>query len=155
MGRGFVESLMGAVVLAVAGVFLAFALSQSDLGAVKGYNLSVSFASIGGLTSGGDVRINGIKVGTVLDEKISPEDFAAQVKFSLRPDIHLPDDTVASISSEGLLGSKFLKLDPGRSKVLIAEGGTVSKTKNAESLEDQVGKIIFLATDSGKAPAAK
>jgi phospholipid/cholesterol/gamma-HCH transport system substrate-binding protein len=154
MGRTFVETLMGAVVLAVAGIFLAFALSQSDLGVVKGYSLHAAFASIGGLTNGSDVRINGIKVGTVLDQKIAPDSYEAVLTLSIRPDIHLPDDTVASISSEGLLGEKFLKLDPGHSKTMIAEGGAIANTKNSQSLEDQVGRIIFLATEGGK-PAEK
>ena len=150
MGRTFVETIMGALVLAVAGIFLAFALSQSDLGVVKGYQLHAKFASVGGLTNGADVRINGIKVGTLLEQKISPDNFEAVLTFSIRPDIHLPDDSSAMIDSEGLLGSKFLKLEPGRSGNKLAEGGTIANVKNAVSLEEQVGKIIFLATDSGK-----
>ena len=141
---------MGAVVLAVAGIFLAFAMSQSDIGMVKGYTLSASFASVGGLSTGSDVRINGIKVGTVTSQVIDQNTFNAVVKFSINPTIHLPKDTVASIAGDGLLGSKFLKLDPGRAQDRIAEGGTIENTHNFEALEDQVGKIIFLATDGGK-----
>jgi len=100
------------------------------------------------------VMINGIKVGTVLEQSLAPESFAAVVTMSIRPDIHLPDDSVASVASQGLLGGKYLKLEPGHSKTLIAEGGSIGKTKNYQSLEQQVGDIIFLATDSGK-PAAK
>ena len=88
---------MGAVVLAVAGIFLAFALSQSDLGVVKGYMLSASFANIGGLTSGSDVRINGIKVGTVIAQSIDQTSFNAQIKMSISPAVQLPKDTVAAI----------------------------------------------------------
>jgi len=150
MGRTFVETIMGAVVLAVAGIFLAFALSQSDLGVVKGYTLSASFASVGGLSTGSDVRINGIKVGTVTSQVIDQTNFNAVVKFSLSPTVHLPKDTVASIDSDGLLGSKFLKLTPGHADEKIPEGGTIENTKNFESLEETVGKIIFLATDNGK-----
>jgi len=146
MGRTFVESLMGAVVLAVAGIFLAFAMSQSDLGTVKGYMLKTSFANVGGLTGGADVRINGIKVGTVTDESIDPTSFAATLKLSISPTVHLPKDTVASVASEGLLGSKFLKLEPGRSQEIIPADGTIETTKNFEAIEDQVSKIIFLAT---------
>ncbi len=150
MGRTFVETIMGAVVLAVAGIFLAFALSQSDLGVVKGYTLSASFASVGGLSTGSDVRINGIKVGTVTSQTIDQNTYNAVVKFTVNPSIHLPKDTSASIASDGLLGSKFLKLEPGHSQDKIAEGGIIENAKNFEALEDQVGKIIFLATDSGK-----
>jgi phospholipid/cholesterol/gamma-HCH transport system substrate-binding protein len=154
MGRSLVENVMGAMVLAVAAIFLLFALRQVDLGTVKGYRLQASFASVGGLPNGSDVRINGIKVGTVLSQTLAPDSFAAVVTLSLRPDLHLPDDTTASVASEGLLGSKFLKLEPGRSKTMIAEGGVIAKTKTYQSLEEQVAQIIFLATDSGK-PAAK
>jgi phospholipid/cholesterol/gamma-HCH transport system substrate-binding protein len=150
MGRTFVETIMGAVVLAVAGIFLVFALHQSDLGVVKGYTLSASFASVGGLSTGSDVRINGIKVGTVIGQAIDQTTFNAVVKLSLNPTIHLPKDTVASIDSDGMLGSKFLKLAPGHSQDKIAEGGVIENTKNFESLEDTVGKVIFYATDNGK-----
>src|SRR6202012_2553964 len=108
-----VETIMGAVVLAVAGIFLAFALSQSDLGVVKGYSLTASFATVGGLSVGSDVRINGIKVGTVTGQTIDQNSFNAVVKMSIDPKIQLPKDTSASVASDGLLGSKFLKLEPG------------------------------------------
>jgi phospholipid/cholesterol/gamma-HCH transport system substrate-binding protein len=90
----------------------------------------------------------------VLDQKIAANNYEAVITVSIRPDLHLPDDTVASIASEGLLGDKFLKLEPGHSKALIAEDGMIANTKNAQSLEDQVGRIIFLATEGGK-PAEK
>lgn len=140
---------MGGVVLLVAAIFLVFAYSQADLGAVKGYPVSASFASVGGLPNGGEVRINGIKVGSVMDQTIDPTSFNAIVRMSISPNIHLPSDTVASIASEGLLGSKYVQLIPGRSTQTIAAGGAIANTKNYKSLEEMVGEIIFLATDSG------
>ena len=160
MGRNPLETVMGAVVLVVAAFFLAFAYSQADLGTVKGYTLTADFQSVGGLESGADVRINGIKVGTVLDQTIDKDTFDAIVRMSVSPDIHLPDDTVATIDSSGLLGDKYLKLIPGTSKTAIAPGGKIAKTKTYKSLEEMVSEIIFLATDQGKgaggtaAPAA-
>ena len=138
---------MGAVVLAVAGIFLAFAMAQSDLGAVKGYTLSASFANIGGLTSGSDVKINGIKVGTVTSQTIDQSSFDAEIKMSIDPHVQLPKDTVASIASDGLLGSIYLKLEPGRAPDKIPADGRIETTKNYEAIEDQVSRIIFLATD--------
>jgi len=149
MGRNLIETIMGAVVLLVAGFFLAFAYSQADLGTVKGYQLQASFTSVGGLPNGADVRINGIKIGTVLTQKIDTATFNAVVAMSITPDIHLPVDTVAVVDSEGLLGGKFVKLMPGRSAQTIAAGGTIENTKNYQSLEEMVGKVIFLATDNG------
>jgi len=154
MGRNLIETIMGAVVLLVAGFFLAFAYSQADLGTVKGYQLQASFTSVGGLPNGADVRINGIKVGTVLTQKIDTATFNAVVAMSITPDIHLPVDTVAVVDSEGLLGGKFVKLVPGHSAQTIVAGGTIENTKNYQSLEEMVGKVIFLATDSGSSNPA-
>jgi phospholipid/cholesterol/gamma-HCH transport system substrate-binding protein len=153
MGRNLLETVMGAVVLLVAALFLVFAYSQADLGTVRGYTVTASFESVGGLDNGADVRINGIKVGTVLNQTIDPADFDAVVLMSISPNIHLPDDTVATVDSSGLLGDKFLKLIPGKSGKIIAPGGKIANTKTYKSLEELVGEIIFLATDSNKAPA--
>ncbi len=157
MGRNLIETIMGAVVLLVAGFFLLFAYSQADLGAVKGYPVSAAFTSVGGLANGGDVIINGIKVGTVTDQRIDPNTFNAVVHMSIKPSVHLPVDTVATIGSESLLGGKYVRLEPGHSAETIPSGGTIGHTKNYQSLEEMVGKIIFLATDNGtgkSAPAA-
>jgi phospholipid/cholesterol/gamma-HCH transport system substrate-binding protein len=150
MGRNLLETVMGAVVLAVAVFFLVFAYSQADLGTVQGYTVKAAFASVGGLSNGADVRINGIKVGTVLDQTIDPASFDAMVRMSISPELHLPTDTVATVDSEGLLGDKFLKLIPGTAKTTIAPGGTIADTKTYKSLEELVGEIIFLATSGGK-----
>ncbi len=151
MGRNLIETIMGGVVLLVAGFFLVFAYSQADLGAVRGYTVKANFLSVGGLSNGGEVRINGIKVGSVIDQVIDPASFNAVVRMSIRPDIHLPSDTVAVIASDGLLGGKFVQLNPGRSEQTIPADGTITNTKNFKSLEEMVGEIIFLATDSSGA----
>jgi phospholipid/cholesterol/gamma-HCH transport system substrate-binding protein len=94
-------------------------------------------------------------VGTVLDQTIDPEDFNAVVRMSISPNIHLPDDTVATVDSTGLLGDKYLKLIPGKSATTLAAGGKITKTKSYKSLEEMVGDIIFLATDSSGKPAGE
>ncbi|HIJ63137.1 MAG TPA: outer membrane lipid asymmetry maintenance protein MlaD [Rhodospirillaceae bacterium] len=149
-GRHMIETIMGAVVLMVAIFFLSFAYSQADLGAVKGYQLSAAFSSVGGLANGGDVRINGIKVGTVSDQQIDPNTFEAVVHMSILPSIHLPADTAATIASEGLLGGKYVRLEPGHAKDTLAAGGVISQTKTYKSVEEMVAEIIFLATGTGK-----
>jgi phospholipid/cholesterol/gamma-HCH transport system substrate-binding protein len=151
MRRNLIETVMGAVVLIVAAFFLVFAWSQADLGTVKGYAVKAAFQSVGGLANGADVQINGIKVGTVLDQTIDPTSFNAEVRMSISPDIKLPEDSSATIDSSGLLGDKFVRLIPGRSgKTLPTDGtGVVKNTKTYKSLEQMVGEIIFLATDSG------
>lgn len=146
MERNAVETVLGAVVLIVAGVFLFLALNVAQVKAVAGYEISANFLKIGGLSAGSDVRINGIKVGTVKARGLDPQTFDAVVTMSIQPDVKLPTDTVAVIASEGILGGKYVRLKPGQAKDAIAPGGKVGKTEDFKSLEDQVGEIIFLAT---------
>ncbi len=146
MGKSMVETVMGAVVLIVALGFVSFAYEMAQVEAVSGYQVSTSFYKVGGLTKGADVRISGIKVGTVTEQVLDNTSFDAVVTMSIRPDIKLPVDTVATISSDGMLGGKYIRLMPGKSTEIIAANGQISKTKDYRSLEDQVGDIIFLAT---------
>jgi phospholipid/cholesterol/gamma-HCH transport system substrate-binding protein len=149
MGRNAIETVMGAVVLIVAGFFIFFAMSTAQVKAVKGYEVKAPFYKIGGLKQGADVRISGIKVGTVVNRSLDPKTYDAVVSMVIRPGVKLPTDTVGSIASEGMLGDKYVRLVPGKEKTLIAAGGVLTKTIDFRSLEDQVGDIIFLATGGG------
>jgi len=146
MGRNAIETVMGAAVLLVAAVFVYFAYNTAQIKAVTGSAVSARFFKIGGLGKGSDVRISGIKVGTVISNTLDPVTFDAIVTMSLRPDIKLSTDTVATIASSGMLGDKYVVLLPGQGKDQLAVGGVIIKTKDFRSLEDQVGEIIFLAT---------
>lgn len=149
MKKNAVETILGAVVLVAAVTFLVFALNTAQVSTVKGYNVSAAFLKVGGLTSGSDVRINGIKVGTVDDLELDGRTFDAVVRMSIRSDVKIPTDSVASIGSAGIVGGKFVSIQPGGSKDVLAVNGNISRTKDFKSLEDQVGEIIFLATGGG------
>lgn len=146
MGRNAIETVMGAAVLLVAAVFVYFAYNTAQIKAVTGYEVTARFFKIGGLGKGSDVRISGIKIGTVVSNTLDPVTFDAIVTMSIRPDIKLSTDTVATIASSGMLGDKYVMLLPGEGKEQLAVGGVITKTKDFRSLEDQVGEIIFLAT---------
>jgi len=144
-----VETIMGLVVLLIALVFLIFAYRVSDLQVVKGYTLSAEFMKVGGLSIGSDVRINGIKVGTVTAQNLNSEDYTVNVIFSIAGDVKLPKDSTVAIVGDGLMGDKFVKIEPGKSDEYLQDGDTFSKTKDFKTLEDMVGEIIFMVTDSG------
>jgi len=146
MHRNLVEAIMGAVVLLVTGFFVVFVYDTAQVKAIEGYQVMAVFYKVGGLQTGSDVRVNGIKVGSVISEELDPETYNAVVKMSIRSDVKLPMDTVAAIGSEGILGGKYIRIDPGKEKTFIAPGGQVEKTSDYRSLEDQVGEIIFLAS---------
>jgi phospholipid/cholesterol/gamma-HCH transport system substrate-binding protein len=150
MGRNAVETVLGAAVLAVAAIFASFTYTTADIKAVVGYKVDAAFYKIGGLAKGSDVRISGIKVGTVLNLRLDAKTYDAVVTMTIMPDVKIPVDTVASISSEGILGGKYIRLEPGVEETYLAEGESLKKTKDFRSLEDQVGEIIFLATGGDK-----
>ena len=146
MNKKPVETIMGIVVLIVALLFLIFAYRVSDLQVVKGYELNAKFLKVGGLNVGSDVRINGIKIGTVTAQKLSTDDYIVDVVLSISPDVKLPVDSIVSITNDGLMGNKFVKIEPGKSQEVYQNGDTIAKTKDFKTLEDMVGEIIFMVT---------
>ena len=141
-----VETIMGILVLVVAALFCYFAYNVSDLQVVKGYNVTAKFLKVGGLNVGSDVRINGIKIGTVVSQKLDNSDYTADVEMSLTSDIKLPVDSTASIVADGLIGNKFIKIDPGHSKENLKNGDAIKNTKDFKTIEDLVGEVIFMVT---------
>jgi phospholipid/cholesterol/gamma-HCH transport system substrate-binding protein len=150
MKGNVIETVMGAVVLVVAALFLFFAYSTSQLRSVKGYELNANFEHIDGIRDGSDVRISGIKVGSVLTTHARPEDVSRDGAMSVEPSIKLPDDTVAEIVSSGLLGDKYMSLVPGGSDKDLPPGGRIKFTQSSVSLEHLIGQMMF--SPPGKKP---
>ena len=146
MKRNAFETVLGALVLAVAGMFVFFAYDTAQIKTVDGYKVTAKFFKIGGLTTGSDVRINGIKIGTVISAELDRETYDAVLTMNIESGILLPKDTAAGIGSEGIVGGKYVRLEPGIDQDTISPGGVISNTTDFRSLEDQVGEIIFLAT---------
>jgi phospholipid/cholesterol/gamma-HCH transport system substrate-binding protein len=145
--RNAAEVLSGAVVLLVAAGFLGFAVAHSGRTNVSGYTLSAKFDHIDGLPVGADVRMAGVKIGSVLDERIDPQSYLAVVTLSVRNGLELPKDSSASIASESLLGGAYLSLAPGGDTAMLAPGGVITVTQGSVSLEQLLGKFIFSVTD--------
>lgn len=146
MANNFVETLIGALVLAVAGVFLFFAFTRTDVGQVAGYELSASFDSVDGIVIGSDVRLSGIKVGTVTGQELDPATFRAQVLMAISPEVELPEDSSAKITSEGLLGGNYISLLPGGSPDVLVDGDEIEFTQGSIDLLGLIGQAIFSAT---------
>jgi phospholipid/cholesterol/gamma-HCH transport system substrate-binding protein len=145
-----VEVLTGAIVLIVAAGFLGYALAHSGRTGGSGYDLSAKFDHIDGLGVGSDVRLAGVKVGTVTSEQIDPQSFQAVVTFTVRDDIKLPKDTGAIITSESLLGGKYVSLQPGGDDTTLQPGQRITITQGSVSIEELLGKFIFSMTNAPK-----
>ena len=143
MKRNVLETTLAAMVLLVAGVFLAFAQNVGNVAPVQGWELKAKFNSIDGLGVGNDVRIGGVKVGTVVGLNIDQQDYRALVTMQILKELKLPFDTVAEVVSEGVLGGKYIALIPGKGKLSDQNGLFLTKTKDVEPVETTVGKEIF------------
>jgi phospholipid/cholesterol/gamma-HCH transport system substrate-binding protein len=152
--NNLVETLIGAVVLVVAGAFLVFAYSNVGLGAgTGGYDLKARFERVDGLVTGADVRMSGIKIGSVTSQVLDPKTYSAIVNFSVAGDVRLPEDSAAKITSDGLLGGAYLSLEPGGSDRMLAPGGEIRLTQGSVNLIDLIGKAIFSAASPAEKPA--
>ncbi len=149
MSTKVVETLIGAIVLIVAVFFVAFAY-QSTGGTVAsaGYELTARFTRVDGLATGSDVRMSGIKVGTVIDQTLDLETYDAIVRMTVRDDIKVPDDTAVKIASDGLLGDTYVSLEPGGSEDMLEDGGELEFTQGAVNLMDLIAQAVFGAASA-------
>ena len=152
MNRNLLETVLGAVVIVVAVIFLVFAYHSAEIRSVAGYPVTAKFDHIDGVREGADVRISGIKVGSIVGTSLDPKTFQAVVKLTIDNSIKLPVDTIATITQNGLLGDQYMSLVPGASDKQLAAGGELYNTQSAPNLMSLFGQAVFSMT-SGNKPA--
>ncbi|MEM8654971.1 MAG: outer membrane lipid asymmetry maintenance protein MlaD [Pseudomonadota bacterium] len=136
MAENTTEVLVGGVVLAAAIGFAVYGAQVAGLGNSGGstYPLTASFRSLEGVNIGTDVRLAGVKVGTVTDVALNADTYRADTVVSLRADTQIPDDSSIIISSEGLLGGNFVEIVPGGSPFYFESGDEILDTQGSVSL---------------------
>jgi phospholipid/cholesterol/gamma-HCH transport system substrate-binding protein len=142
MNNNTVETLIGAVVVIVATAFLFFAYTSTNSGGISGYDIRARFASVDGISVGTDVRMHGIKIGTVSSLALDPKSYMAIAHLSIRNGIELPDDSSIKITSAGILGNSYVALSPGGSDSMLKNGGEIHDTQGAVDLMGLVGRYI-------------
>lgn len=143
MQGNLIETLMGAVVLIVAGAFLFFAYSTTEIGTRDGSLLSARFDNSTGLGAGSDVRISGVKVGSVTGNTLDPETYDSVVTFTVDPAYPLPLDSSARIASEGILGGTYLSVSPGADEEFLSPGDEIMFTEGAMDITSLISKFMF------------
>ena len=143
MGRNIVETIVGALVLVVAGLFVFYAFSKSDRSGPGGYEVVARFGRIDGLKRGSDVTLSGVKVGTVTSLELDRKNYQAVVRMAVSSNVKLPADTNAKVVSESLLGGMIIVLDPGADKQMIEPGGEIEHTQDAISLTELIAKVMY------------
>ena len=154
MKSDVLETLVGAAVVAVALAFLGFAWVSTGIGGTSGgYRVSAQFDNIDGINIGTDVRIAGIKVGTVVGQSLDPKSYQARLVMQLKQGVNLADDTSAKVTSEGLLGAKFVALDPGGSEGKLKDGSEISYTQGSVDMWNLISQAMFAKGKGADAPS--
>ncbi len=139
-----VETLIGAGVIAIAVGFAVYANQSGGGGGVSSgaYPVVGYFSSAVGVAPGTDVRVAGVKVGTVSSAELDARTYEAKVTLSIREGVSLPIDTLAKVDAEGLLGGSFIALEPGASDEAMAAGDEFEFTQGALSLTTLISRVI-------------
>jgi phospholipid/cholesterol/gamma-HCH transport system substrate-binding protein len=143
MQNGFVETLIGAAVVIVAVGFFYYGWNTTGSGAVAGYEVVARFDRVDGIAVGTDVKMSGIKIGTVSSQELDQKAYRALVKMTIRNDIKLPEDSSIKVASEGLLGGAYLAVSPGGSDTFMAAGAEFETTQGSIDLVGLLGQAIF------------
>lgn len=145
MGKtgNYFEIIVGTFVLFCAVFFFITSFKSAKVGTSGGYYLIAKFDNIDGIAGGSDVKISGVKVGTVEEQFLDEKDFRATLRINLASNVKLPTDSSAKIASEGLLGSKYLSITPGGDEENLTDGGEILYTQSSVNFEDLLGKFIF------------
>lgn len=144
MSESRTEVLVGGAVLAIAVGFLVYAGQATGFAPSKNsdYSLNASFRSGEGVTVGTDVRLAGVKIGTVRTMTLNDQTYRADTVLALKEGVMIPDDSTVVISSEGLLGGNFIEIFPGGSLENFAVGDEILDTQGAVSLVSLLMKFV-------------
>lgn len=139
------ETAVGCFVLLglVCVAYLTIKLGRMELFNSDGYTVSASFASVSGLRAGAEVEIAGVRVGRVKAIRLDGKTGRAVVDLLLNKDVELTDDVIASVKTSGLIGDKYVSLEPGGSGERLEPGGEITDTESAVDIEALISKYVF------------
>ena len=148
MKQNYIETILGGITFLIALSFLLkFIDVNSDKKSEDYYLLKAKFLKVGGVMIGNDVKMSGVKIGVVSDVRLD-EEYFAEVTFKVYSSINVPEEVTIEVSNDGILGNKYLSITPGGDdlKETLTNNQEIKEVEDFESIEDQVSKIIFLAT---------
>ncbi|HPO16807.1 MAG TPA: outer membrane lipid asymmetry maintenance protein MlaD [Candidatus Hydrogenedentes bacterium] len=107
------------------------------------YRVNAKFATVTGLKEGAMVEIAGVQVGKVETITLDPKNMVARVVMKIRNGVELDDETIAAVKTSGLIGDKYVRLQPGGGLNMLQDGGQITETQSAVDMEELVGKYAF------------
>lgn len=141
--KNYFEIAVGTFVLICAGFFLHSSMKSAKIKNSSGYIITAKFDNASGIEAGSDIKISGVKIGTVQDFYLDHQNFRAVLKLQINNDVELPLDSSAKIVSAGLLGEKFLEINPGADEEILAANDEISFTQSSVNFEDLLSKFMF------------
>ena len=141
------EAIVGAFVIIISVVFLFFGFSTMKIQNSDNYDVSALFNRIDGIKIGSDIRMSGIKIGTVVSQELDNSSFEAKVLMSIDSKILIPDDSSAKITSDGLLGGNYISIEPGGSDIYLLNNEEIFFTQGSVDLIGLVGEALFSVED--------
>jgi len=148
--HNFFDFLVGTIVLGVAITFFTISFKSSKISSDNGYKILAKFDNADGINIGSDIKISGVKIGTISEQNLDAESFQAVLKFNIYNHIKIPTDSSAKIVSEGLLGSKYIAITPGGGDEFMKEGQEINFTQSSINFEELLGKFIFNGKDNNE-----
>ena len=149
-----IEALVGLLVVLVAGLFLFFAWQRTGGGGeADAIHVKAVFPNVAGIDNGADVRIAGMKIGTVESQRLDPQSYQAELTLALDKNVHVPADSSAAITSEGILGRNFVAMIPGGDPTPLKDKDTIVDTQGSIDLMGMVGQFINKTGSSGETEA--
>jgi phospholipid/cholesterol/gamma-HCH transport system substrate-binding protein len=149
------EAIVGLAVVVLAIWFVSFAWERTGGGRKVGaVEVAAIFPNASGVNVGTDVKVAGLKVGSVSGLSLDPQSFQVKVAIALDPAVKLPADSSAAVTSEGLLGSTFVAFTPGGSTTMLKNGDVITDTQGSMDLMALIGQFINKPASDGAAAAA-
>jgi phospholipid/cholesterol/gamma-HCH transport system substrate-binding protein len=145
MKRFNIEMVVGLFLIIGLLCFAYLAIRLGDVGLFRenAYPVKAKFISISGLKEGATVELAGVRIGKVTKIDLDQEEYEAEVEMSIKGDVKLTEDVIASIRTQGIIGDRFIKITPGGSEDYLQAGMEIEETESAISLEELVSKYIF------------
>jgi phospholipid/cholesterol/gamma-HCH transport system substrate-binding protein len=145
------ETLTGLAITGFCALFVGYAAFKTDSSKVRaGYDVSAFFSDVSGINEGADVRMSGVKIGSVADVGVDMKSYQAQVTLNIRDDIKIPTDSALKIASDGILGGSYLAVQPGAEDKVLKQGDRFEYTQSAVSLTDLLSRAVFSAGSDEK-----
>ena len=121
--------------------WLSIKLGRVDLFSSTGYTITADFPTVGGLKTGSSVEIAGVEIGRV--DGITLSDYQARVMMSIKSGVKLQEDSIASIKTRGLIGEKYIRINPGGSEKIIKANGRITEVEPPVDIEELLSKYVF------------